>query len=50
MGLRAPVDNTEIAPRAAQSSRDLHNIIGELQERGCGFVSLGDSWCDTTLY
>ena len=34
--------------RLARSSRDLHNIIGELQERGCGFVSLGDSWCDTT--
>jgi DNA invertase Pin-like site-specific DNA recombinase len=34
--------------RIARSSRDLHNIIGELQERGCGFVSLGDSWCDTT--
>jgi DNA invertase Pin-like site-specific DNA recombinase len=26
----------------------VHNIIGELQDRGCGFVSLGDSWCDTT--
>src|SRR5260370_34337059 len=23
--------------RIARSSRDLHNIIGELQERGCGF-------------
>jgi DNA invertase Pin-like site-specific DNA recombinase len=34
--------------RIARSSRDLQNIIGELQERGCGFVSLGDSWCDTT--
>jgi DNA invertase Pin-like site-specific DNA recombinase len=34
--------------RLARSSRDLHNIIGELQERGCGFVSLGESWCDTT--
>jgi DNA invertase Pin-like site-specific DNA recombinase len=34
--------------RIARSSRDLHNIIGELQERGCGFVSLGDTWCDTT--
>lgn len=34
--------------RLARSSRDLHNIIGELQERGCGFVSLGDNWCDTT--
>ena len=34
--------------RLARSSRDLHNIIGELKDRGCGFVSLGDSWCDTT--
>jgi DNA invertase Pin-like site-specific DNA recombinase len=34
--------------RIARSSRDLHNIIGELKERGCGFVSLGDSWCDTS--
>jgi DNA invertase Pin-like site-specific DNA recombinase len=34
--------------RIARSSRDLHNIIGDLQERICGFVSLGDSWCDTT--
>jgi DNA invertase Pin-like site-specific DNA recombinase len=34
--------------RIARSSRDLHNIIGELNERGCGFTSLGDSWCDTT--
>jgi DNA invertase Pin-like site-specific DNA recombinase len=33
--------------RIARSSRDLHNILGELQERGCGFVSLGDAWCDT---
>jgi DNA invertase Pin-like site-specific DNA recombinase len=34
--------------RIARSSRDLHNIIGELQDHGCGFVSLGESWCDTT--
>jgi DNA invertase Pin-like site-specific DNA recombinase len=34
--------------RLARSSRDLHNILGELAERGCGFVSLGESWCDTT--
>jgi len=26
----------------------LHNILYELQERGCGFVSLGESWCDST--
>jgi len=34
--------------RIARSSRDLHNIVGELHDRGCGFVSLGDGWCDTT--
>jgi DNA invertase Pin-like site-specific DNA recombinase len=35
--------------RVARSARDLLNIIaGELKDRGCGFVSLGDSWCDTT--
>jgi DNA invertase Pin-like site-specific DNA recombinase len=34
--------------RLARSSRDLHNIIGELAERSCGFVSLGETWCDTT--
>ena len=27
--------------RPARSSQDLHNIIGELKDRGCGFVSLG---------
>src|SRR6187200_1513586 len=34
--------------RLARSSRDLHNILHELQEMGCGFISLGESWCDTT--
>src|SRR6476661_7383007 len=34
--------------RLARSSRDLHNILHELQERECGFVSLGESWCDST--
>jgi DNA invertase Pin-like site-specific DNA recombinase len=34
--------------RIARSSRDLHNILDELKEREVGFVSLGDSWCDTT--
>jgi DNA invertase Pin-like site-specific DNA recombinase len=34
--------------RLARSSRDLQNILHELQELGCGFVSLGESWCDTT--
>jgi DNA invertase Pin-like site-specific DNA recombinase len=34
--------------RLARSSRDLHNILHELEEGACGFVSLGESWCDTT--
>ena len=34
--------------RLARSSRDLHNILHEVQEQDCGFVSLGDAWCDTT--
>ena len=34
--------------RLARSSRDLHNILHQLEEMSCGFVSLGESWCDTT--
>jgi DNA invertase Pin-like site-specific DNA recombinase len=34
--------------RLARSSRDLHNILHDLDEQGCGFISLGESWCDTT--
>ena len=34
--------------RLARSSRDLQNILHELQEMDCGFISLGESWCDTT--
>jgi DNA invertase Pin-like site-specific DNA recombinase len=34
--------------RLARSSRDLHNILHDLGERECGFVSLGEAWCDTT--
>ncbi len=34
--------------RIARSSRDLHNILGNLKDLGCGFVSLGEGWCDTT--
>jgi len=32
----------------ARSSRDLHNIVHELDGLSVGFVSLGESWCDTT--
>src|SRR6516164_8980810 len=34
--------------RLARSNRDLHNILHELDGLSCGFVSLRDSWCDTT--
>jgi DNA invertase Pin-like site-specific DNA recombinase len=34
--------------RLARSSRDLLNILHDLQEADCGFVSLGETWCDTT--
>jgi DNA invertase Pin-like site-specific DNA recombinase len=34
--------------RLARSSRDLLNILGQLDEGACGFVSLGETWCDTT--
>jgi DNA invertase Pin-like site-specific DNA recombinase len=34
--------------RIARSSRDLHNLLGEFKDHGVGFVSLGESWCDTT--
>jgi len=34
--------------RLARSSRDLHNILHELDGLGCGFVSLREGWCDTT--
>ncbi|MGY0573723.1 recombinase family protein [Bradyrhizobium sp. RDM12] len=34
--------------RLARSGRDLHNILHELEGISCGFLSLGESWCDTT--
>ena len=34
--------------RVARSARDLLNIVAEIRDKECGFVSLGDSWCDTT--
>jgi DNA invertase Pin-like site-specific DNA recombinase len=34
--------------RLARSSRDLHNILHELDGMGCGFISLKEGWCDTT--
>ena len=34
--------------RLVRSSRDLHNILHELDGLAVGFQSLGESWCDTT--
>jgi DNA invertase Pin-like site-specific DNA recombinase len=34
--------------RLARSTRDLHNILHDLDAKGCGFVSLGEAWCDTS--
>jgi len=34
--------------RLCRSTRDLANILGELTAQQCGFVSLGESWADTT--
>jgi DNA invertase Pin-like site-specific DNA recombinase len=34
--------------RLARSSRDLHNILHELDGLSVGFLSLRESWCDTT--
>ena len=34
--------------RLARSSRDLLNIVHDLEQAGCGFVSLTEAWCDTT--
>ena len=34
--------------RLARSSRDLLNILHDLDQGACGFVSLGEGWCDTT--
>jgi DNA invertase Pin-like site-specific DNA recombinase len=34
--------------RLARSTRDLLNVMHEIAERGAGFKSLADAWCDTT--
>jgi DNA invertase Pin-like site-specific DNA recombinase len=34
--------------RLARSTRDLLNVIAAIAERGAGFKSLKDAWCDTT--
>jgi len=34
--------------RLVRSSRDLANVMHDLTEMECGFVSLRETWCDTT--
>lgn len=34
--------------RLARSTRDLLNVVKEISDRGAGFRSLRDAWCDTT--
>jgi DNA invertase Pin-like site-specific DNA recombinase len=34
--------------RLARSTRDLANILHDLGQKGCGFTSLHESWCDTS--
>ena len=34
--------------RLARSTRDLLNVLSSVTERGAGFRSLKDAWCDTT--
>jgi DNA invertase Pin-like site-specific DNA recombinase len=34
--------------RLARSSRDLHNLLHEMEGLSVGFRSLGEAWCDTT--
>src|SRR4051794_19122440 len=34
--------------RMARSTRDLANILHDLDQLGCSFVSLGEAWADTT--
>ena len=45
-----PGDTVVVAKldRLARSTRDLANIIHDLEQKGCGFVSLRKSWCDSS--
>jgi DNA invertase Pin-like site-specific DNA recombinase len=45
-----PGDTVVIAKldRLARSTRDLANILHQLDEQNCGLTSLGEAWCDTT--
>jgi len=35
--------------RLARSTRDLLNIVHQIEESGAEFRSLDDTWCDTTM-
>jgi DNA invertase Pin-like site-specific DNA recombinase len=50
MKVLAPGDTVVVTKldRLARSSRDLHNILHQLDGLSCGFVSLREGWCDTT--
>jgi DNA invertase Pin-like site-specific DNA recombinase len=51
MQVLVPSDTVVVSnrDRLARSTRDLHNILHELREKNCcGFLSLTESWCDTT--
>ncbi|WP_315775113.1 MULTISPECIES: recombinase family protein [unclassified Bradyrhizobium] len=45
-----PGDTVVVAKldRLARSTRDLANILHDLDQLGCGLTSLGETWCDTT--
>jgi DNA invertase Pin-like site-specific DNA recombinase len=49
MGAIKPGDTVVVVrlDRLVRSSRDLANIMHELTEKDCGFVSLRESWCNT---
>jgi DNA invertase Pin-like site-specific DNA recombinase len=34
--------------RLARSTRDLLNLLHEIDERGAAFISMADNWCDTS--
>jgi DNA invertase Pin-like site-specific DNA recombinase len=45
-----PGDTVVVAKldRLCRSTRDLANILHDLDEQSCGLTSLGESWCDTS--
>ena len=45
----ADVDVVKKLDRLARSTRDLLNIVHQIEESGAEFRSLDDTWCDTTM-